>query len=201
MEYLGALISKDGRPDSEISRRIGIASADFRALCKLWSHANVSKRDKLQYFRSLVVARLVYGLSTIWMVTAQKRRLDGFYCRCLRRILRIPAAFVSRVSNAKVLAEADCLPLSTQILHKQLVLMGKVARAPASSPLRHCTFIDETLRLQIGRFVRRRGRPRRDWSTCVFSEGCRLLGRRRFETILLNQELCSQTLTELFSRN
>ena len=79
--------------------------------------------------------------------------------------------------------------MSTQILHKQLVLMGKVARAPASSPLRQCTFIGDTLRLQIGRFVRRRGRPRQDWSTCVFSEGCRLLGRKRFESILLSQEL------------
>ena len=30
--YLGALISADGKPESEISRRIGLASAEFRNL-------------------------------------------------------------------------------------------------------------------------------------------------------------------------
>ena len=168
MEYLGALISKDGRPDSEITRRLGGAIADYRALSNLWAHSNINKKDKLQYLHALVVARLVHGLSTLWMVTAQKHHLDGFYCRCLRHILRIPPAYISRVSNAKVLAEAGSIPLSKQILHNQLLLLCRVARSPTSSPLRQSTSIGNTLLLQIRAFVRRRGRPRQDWATCVF---------------------------------
>ena len=86
LEYLGALISDDGRAESEISRRIGFAFSDYRALAKLWSHCSVSRKAKVHYFESLVISKLVYGFSTLWLVTAQRRRLDGFYARCLRRI-------------------------------------------------------------------------------------------------------------------
>ena len=58
LEYLGALLTADGRADSEISRRIGTATADFRKLEKIWSHANVPWQDKLHFFDSLIVNRL-----------------------------------------------------------------------------------------------------------------------------------------------
>ena len=147
--YLGSLISKDGQPDSEISRRIGMATADFQALKQLWSHASVNKQDKLRYFNSLVVSRLLYGLSTLWLVSAQKRRLDGFYCRCLRRILRIPSAYHSRVSNATVFARAGVKSLSSQLLDKQVSLLERVARAPAANPIRQCTFVGDSVRPQM----------------------------------------------------
>ena len=66
LEYLGALLSADGRADSEISRKIGTAFADFRQLQKLWNHARVSLRDKLHFFDALIASRLSYGLATIW---------------------------------------------------------------------------------------------------------------------------------------
>ena len=56
--------------------------------------------------------------------------------------LRIPAAFVSRVSNKLVLKSAGAAPLSEQMLHRQLLLLGKIVRAPDSSLLRRCVFID-----------------------------------------------------------
>jgi hypothetical protein len=95
--YLGALIDANGRPDSELSRRIGMAAGDFQRLQKLWSHASVSVADKLKCLNAFVTSRLLYGLSTMVLVECQRRRLDGLYARCLRRILRIPAAYVSRV--------------------------------------------------------------------------------------------------------
>ena len=83
------------------------------------------------------------------------------------KILRIPAAFVSRVSNAKVLQRAGAVPFSKQLLHRQLVLLGKVARAPTGSVLRGSTFVDDTLLPQVGRYVRRVGRPHFDWHSYV----------------------------------
>ena len=64
--------------------------------------------------------------------------------------------------------------------------MGKVALSPTGSPLRRDTFIDDTLNPQIGRFVRRVGRPRLDWTTCVLKEGRRLLGNERLTELLSN---------------
>ena len=97
LTYLGGLLTGDGRADSELSRRIGMATGDFRCLQKFWGHAGIGRKRKLELFHALVVSKLVYGLSTMCFVKAQRRRLDGFYARCLRRVLGIPAAFVSRV--------------------------------------------------------------------------------------------------------
>jgi hypothetical protein len=136
LQYLGAVISSDGRLDSEVSRKIGAAKADFHQLAKLWSHANVPTKDKLKFFHALVASKLQYGLSSMWLVTAQRRRLDGFYARCLRKILRIQPAYYSRVPNARVFELSEVRPFTQQLLQKQLVLLGKVARSPASSTMR-----------------------------------------------------------------
>ena len=117
--YLGGLITSDGRSDSEVSRRLGLAVANFRSLCGVWNHGSVSICDKVKYFNSFVVSTLMYGLSTLSLTKAHGRRLNGFYCRCLRRILKIPAAFVSRVSNQTVLSRAGALPLTEQLSKRQ----------------------------------------------------------------------------------
>jgi hypothetical protein len=189
MVYLGGLITADGHTDSELSRRIGAAAGEFKALRSFWSHANVSRKRKLQLFHSLVVSKLQYGLSTVWLVTAQRRRLDGFYARCLRRVLGIPSAYASRISNKTVLQRAEVLPFSDQVLKRQLLLLGKVAFSPAGSPLRKDVFVGDSLRPQIGRYVRRVGRPRQDWLTEVWKSGAQLLGGDgRLRALLQSQE-------------
>ena len=135
LEYLGGLISRDGRADSEISRKLGRAYADYKLLHSVWSHAGVSRRDKVRYFEALVLSRLAYGLSTQWLVLAQRRRLDGFAARCLRRVLGIPPAFISRV-NASVFARAGVLRFSHQLLKQQLHFFGKVTLSPEGSRAR-----------------------------------------------------------------
>ena len=127
---------------------------------------------------------MLYGFSTFWLSTAQRRRLDGFCCRCLRRVLRIPAAFVSRVSNKLVLKSAGAAPLSEQMLHRQLLLLGKIVRAPDSSLLRRCVFIEGSLQPQVGQFVRRVGRPRQDWATQVLRAGLEKCGRAKWGALL-----------------
>ena len=185
--YLGGLLTANGRPDSEISRKIGAAIGDFKNLSAFWSHAGLGRSRKLELFHALVVSKLLYGLSTLWLTKAQRRRLDGFYCRCLRRILRIPAAFVSRVSNKIVFERAGATPLSDQILHRQLLLLGKVVRAPEDSLLKQCVFSSGTLLPQIGQFVRRVGRPRQDWSTQVLKAGLERCGHARWQALLSYQ--------------
>ena len=185
--YLGGLLVADGRADSEVSRRIGAAAGDFRCLQKVWSHAGVSRSRKIQLFCSIVVSKLQYGLATLWMTMPQRRRLDGFCARCLRRILRIPAAFISRVSNASVYDKAGMPPMSVQVLRRQLLLLGRTARAPAGDPLRVDVFVESSLRPQVGRYVRRLGRPRQDWTTEVMKAAAQRLGSFNRLTELLQQ--------------
>jgi len=90
LKYLGSVLTSDGRVDSELSRRIGCAAQDFRNLQTLWNHANVTRESKIRFLHALIVSKLLYGLATVWLVTTQRRRLDGFYVRCLRKTFRIP---------------------------------------------------------------------------------------------------------------
>ena len=184
LQYLGAVLCSDGRIDSELSRKLGTARGDFNKLQKVWGHSAVSLPDKLRFFNAFVLSKLRYGLATIWLVTAQRRRVDGFVARCLRRLLRIPAAFVSRISNATVLARAGVKPFSQQVLRHQLCLLRKVSLAAPDHPLRKDTFIDSTLIPQIGHFVRRVGRPRQDWTTQLLREGEARFGPTNFQTLL-----------------
>ena len=187
MQYLGAALAADGRIDSELSRKLGAASADFRQLRALWSHAGITLVKKLVYFESMVVSKLQYGLATTWLVTSQRRRVDGFYARCLRQILRIPPAFVSRTSNARVFARAAVVPFTQKLLQRQLVLLGKAAHSNADHPLRRDTFGRDGCIPLVGRFVRRIGRPRQDWTSQVLAEAQRLFGCRRCQTLLADR--------------
>ena len=76
----------------------------------------------------------------------QRRKIDGFQNRCLRVIWGIKPAFVSRVSNAKVLEVTGEKPL-TQILEKQqLLLYGRAARQADNSLMRESVFCPGSLR-------------------------------------------------------
>ena len=166
---------------------LALQKADFRVLSKVWRLANVPIEKKLQFFHGFIVSRLLYGLSTMWLVTAQLRRLDGFYARCLRVILGVPPSYISRISNAIVFSKAVVQPLSEQLLKQQLVLLGKVARSPDTGPLRRDTFGPGTvLQPQIGRYVRRQGRPRQDWTNQLLKVGWIKFGAN-FETMLTDR--------------
>ena len=171
LAYLGGLISGDGRSDSELSRRLGLATADFQALQKVWSHSGISQRDKICYFNALVVSKLMYGLSTLSLAKAQLRRLDGFHARGLRRILKIPPAFISRVSNKIVFQRAGVLPLTEQLAKRQLSLLWKVAQSGTGGPLRRHTFVGNSLEPYIRHYIRKVGRPRTNWTELVLKDG------------------------------
>jgi hypothetical protein len=163
MLYLGAQISGDGRVDSELSRRIGLAAGEYRALQKLWGHTSVTAKEKLSCLQTFVISKLVYGLGTCWFCKAQRRRLDGFYVRCIRRILHIPAAYYSRISNHTVLQRAGVRPLTEQLAKQQASLFSRVARSSVGDPLRRNALADEGAEPKVKSLVRRIGRPRQTW--------------------------------------
>ena len=99
---------------------------------------------------------------------------------------RHPPAYISRIGNRTVLQKAGCAPFSEQILRRQLVLLGKAALP--SSPIRHDVFADGTLHPQIGRYVRRVGRPRKDWLGEVWKAGAlKFGGESQMRQLLLEQ--------------
>ena len=68
------------------------------------------------------------------------------------------------------------------------MLLGKVVLSSPDSPLRQDVFVDGSLQSQIGRYIRRVGRPRQDWLSQVWKGGLlRLGGAARMEELLRSQ--------------
>ena len=102
MTYLGGLLSKDANITSELGRKIGYAMHCFSNLQRIWSHANLPIRRKLALFKSLILSKLQYGLESVWLNQCERKQLDVFHYKCLRRIMKIQHSFFSRISNMQV---------------------------------------------------------------------------------------------------
>ncbi len=114
--YLGALISNNGTIDSELARRLGMASTELKKLRVTWNHSGIGLFRKIRIYMSCVVSKLLYGLQTIWLTKFQKSKLNGFHCRSLRPIAGILPSFLNHASNAEVMQRLGSFPLSNLLL-------------------------------------------------------------------------------------
>ena len=165
MDYLGTALSADGRASSELCRRIGMAKADFNSLSKVWKHSSLSRRRKVHLYSSMIESKLLYGLSALVLTKADRRKLDGFQARCLRRACGILPSWLCRVSNNQVLEKAEHTKASILLQRRQLLYLGKILRAPCDSPLKSVSLDGDTLLPATARYIRRIGRPRLEWSS------------------------------------
>ena len=167
---MGTTLSSDGLIDSELCRRIGAAKADMKALDRLWKRSSLSCNQKVRIFRALIESKLLYGIAACVLNISQQRQLNGFQARCLRRVLRIPPAFVSRISNSEVLKRASCQPLTEILMEAQVQLLGRALRV---GPMHSATFVKGTEQPLTCHFIRRRGRPRKEWPPAALDEARR----------------------------
>ena len=166
MVYLGGLLSASGRNGPELSRRLGMAIADFETLCKVWKHARLTLRKKVAIFTYCIMSKLLYCVHTLWLGSAECSKLDAFQARCLRRLAGVGHSYYSRVSNAAVLQRCGVQKFSAVLMFRQLVLLGQIARMPDEHPVRRCVFRPDSYDLVLPA-ARRRGRPRNTWKVKV----------------------------------
>ena len=176
MTYLGTNLRADGTIKRELGRKLAMAWADFQRLDRLWRHTSVSRARKLLIFQATISSRALYGLSGAWLNASERRRLEGFQSKCLRKILGIPAAYFSRISNKEVLKRSEQAAYTTQLLKKQLMLFGRIARAHNDDPLRSLTFCSGSLTPTTSKYVRRVGRPRHEWASQLYTVAVDLAG-------------------------
>ena len=176
IQYLGATLAADGKIHHELARRIGAATADFKTLQKVWNHSTLNIRRKLRLFEAYVTSKVTYNLHVAWLNKSERRRLDGFCCRCLRRIMHIPSAFHSRVSNDEVFRRARVRPLSQVLLDRQSNYLHKLANLPNDSQLRASIFVPGSFHLSSPDGGRRVGRPRAEWGERVWRAALEVTG-------------------------
>ena len=163
MLYLGSLLSADGGVASEMGRRLGMAQSDFQTLDRIWKHSTLSRTKKIRIFNACICTKLCYGLFTAALNLKDRRRIDGFQARCLRKILKIPSSYYSRISNATVLEIAGETLLSTKILGEQQRYLTKISARPHDDATRLCIYQPGSENLRESTYERGRGRPRRTW--------------------------------------
>jgi len=176
MLYLGSQLASDGRVQAELSRRLGMAAADFRVLERVWAHASIPRKRKIAIYKACVVQKLMYSLDTAWLCAEERRKLDGFHARCLRRICKIQHSYWSHISNAEVLQTAGEQPLSSTLKFRQLKLFGRIARMDGANCLRQVAFEDGSCGVRRWHGLRRQGRPRQTWAPCVRAEAVKAAG-------------------------
>ena len=175
MKYLGAQIASDGHINIELSQKLGLAARDFKILKSIWSHAYMSCKFKYQVYSACILQKLLYGLDGAVLNKAEQKRLDAFHSRCLRSILRISPAHISRVSNAYVLKKMEVPALSQILLERQLILFGIIYRMDNQHPIRQSVFETNSVKLRsLG--DRRVGRPRSAWAPKLLQIALKIAG-------------------------
>ena len=166
--YLGAIISADGTIDKELSSRIQKASGVFYQLSRIWYSRNIKTLTKVRVYKAAVLTILLYG-SEVWNTTqAQMKRFEVFHQRCLRRILKIRWNYF--VSNAEVLKRANITPVDVHIRAARLRWFGHVVR-----------LLEERVPNHLLDWIpmhdkRSRGRPRKNWLSCVLEDVTSFIG-------------------------
>ena len=166
--YLGGLISCDGRATAEVTRRLGEGSQIFAKLERVWKHASISSARKIELYEACVVTKVMYSLETLWLLKADRCRLDAFHHRYLRRILGIQHSYYSRVTNASVLQQAGSCLLSTRLLQRQKKLYERIGQLPDESFVKRLV-CDENGQPILWATSRGRGRPRQQWAQSVYN--------------------------------
>jgi len=92
------------------------------------------------------------------------------------RAANLQPAFISRVSNAMVIQKAGHTVASSLLLKRQLQLLGKIMRSPVAHPLFDASFATSSFSPLTSFYVRRKGRPHKEWIPEVYKEGLKLAG-------------------------
>ena len=82
--------------------------------------------QKFNVYNACVLTALLYGSEGWSTYEHQLRRLNGFHCRCLRKILGIK--WYHRVTNVEVLARASSDSIHTHLSRRRLRWIGHVKR-------------------------------------------------------------------------
>ena len=140
---------------------------------------------EIRAFSAVVLTVLYYGLESVVFTKALKDRVDYFHTKCIRNILKIDAAYYSKVSNQQVLdlaskqvygEEGKLKIASKTIADRAITLLGHVIRAPAED-LMHKVAIDANF-ARVERSKRRVGRPRFYWLQLTMDRAFRSIQKK-----------------------
>ena len=193
-----------------VRKKSGQMEGKMKKFTPIWT-SDLPKKTKVRRYESLVLASCINGLHMLPLMVQDLEHFEYRHVRCLRRVLNIPSAFYSRISNEKVLSMASSKPLSFFLLMKQCNHLGHILRRPEEHPDRHILFRndDQETRKPAGT-ARRVGMPRAKWFDQLYKlvflpdeiakSDLWHLAQNRPEWYQLTMRLCSTASTNILHR-
>ena len=171
-DYLGGKIKNTGDHKPELQHRITATWKAVRRLDLQWGKSRASIKWKIRVHDAVIVAKLMYGLTSIQFPKADANKIDALQMRGPRNILKVKHAYWSRISNKKLLEMASdklgneqvksCqTKLSSRLIERLIVLFAHTIRLEDQDPLKIIA-IDETGN-RVRSDFRRTGRPKTKW--------------------------------------
>jgi hypothetical protein len=154
-DYLGSVISHDGRMEPEIDNRISKYSRSVSALYPLLKERNIPTQVRVHIFNAILKPILLYGCET-WVLTERlKSKVQAAEMRVLRLIVGVTRR--DRLTNNRIREILKLKPIVEQVEQAQLRWYGHVRRMNQQRDVRRIHDWHPHGR-------RPRGRPRRRWS-------------------------------------
>ena len=99
--YFGSIVSANGSVVAELKHSVGERAKIMGRLVSLWRNREMSINLKMRMLESVEVDIVVCG-SGSWVLEARERRMvDIFYMKCLRKVLGI--GMMSRIRNRNMI--------------------------------------------------------------------------------------------------
>jgi len=152
--YLGGLVTEDGQAAKNIKRRIGLASAAFGKLDKMWRTSNISSKTKIKLYETLIILVLLYGPECWCLRKTDEKKILVAEIAWLRRILRMKMEHIRNEVIRQRLGQTESL--TDRIRQTRLKWFGHVTRMNETHlPARAMySYVEGT---------RSRGRQRKKW--------------------------------------
>ena len=127
---------------------------------EIWN-SRLELREKVNRYYALVLSAGSWGLHLVGLSAIDFKHLEYIHARCVQRIFRVKAAYISGISNREVLRRAGTSNFGAVVRKQQMKLLGHILRKDETRPDRRAVFAAGTERQREMRgFRRRRGRPR-----------------------------------------
>ena len=152
-QYLGQIITEDGRCENEIKRRIQIARTNFLKMKDVLVTKKLSIKTRKKLLHCYVISTLIYAAETWIINVADMKRIEGFEMWCLRKMLKV--SYKEHKTNEEVMRVAGYKrSLKMDILRRKAKYLGHTLRKNGMQRQLLEAYIEGS---------RGRGRPRHTW--------------------------------------
>ena len=125
--YLGSMLTSDGRCEKEIRRRIGMAKTSFNQMSAIFKDRKLSIKLKVRLLKCYIWSVLLYGCEAWTLSSATTNNLEAAEMWFYRRMLRI--SYTAHETNISVLKRVG---QKRQLLHtiqeRQIKFTGHIIR-------------------------------------------------------------------------